>query len=799
MLKDLSYSLRSLLKRPAFSAIVIATLALGIGANAAVFSVINAVLLRPLPYRDVDQVVTIWQTNVNSGATRDDVSPGNFVAFSEQSQSFDAIAGIEPFGFSLLGEGEPERFSAWRVTSGFFRAAGTDALLGRTFNDGDYKIGNEKVVVVSHRLWQRRFGSDPTLVGRKVTLNDQPYIVVGIMPPQFNLPADRDIWAPRTIGDQQRQAYAAKYWNVIGRLKPGVTLTQAQQEMNGIASRLATEYPESNGGMGTAVVPLFEQMTGQFRSALWMLGAAVCFVLLIACANVANLLLVRGAERQKEFAIRLALGAERFQLLRQTLMESLILALTGGALGILLAWWGISLLPALNSSKIPRLEHVSMDLRVLLFTLGVSLATAFIFGLVPATQFWRNNLQGKLKEGGRSGSAGPMRQTARKTLVIAEVAIAVVLLTGAGLLVRSFVSLLQVDPGFSREQVVALQVFLTRSYQKPEQINGFYDQSLEKLKSTPGVEFAAVVGSPPFINLEMDSPFTVVGRPAPPTGSEPTAFYSQVSSEYLDVLKVPLKHGRFITKFDTSNSPNVVVINESMARRFFPDESPVGKKLVVMFDGPVNREIVGVIGNVLHNGLNAEARPEMFVPYQQSPTGLMTFVVRTKSEPGSLIAATKGAIRQVNPAQTFARAATMEELVDDSLKQSRFNLLLLGLFAVIALVLATIGIYGSISYSARQRTNEIGVRIALGAQSKDVLRLIIGQGLTMTLIGVGIGLVASFLLTRTIRGLLFGVGATDPLTFAVISLLLVATAVVASWIPARRATKIDPLIALRNE
>ena len=798
MFKDIQFAARSLLKRPGFTAIVVLTLALGIGANAAVFSVINAVLLRPLPYRDADRVVTLWQNNIKAGAPRNDVSPANFIDWSEQSSSFEAIAGIEPFGFSMVGEGEPERFSAWLVTSGFFQVGGTDALLGRTFSAEEYQPGNNRVVVLAHGLWQRRFGGDRTIIGRQLTLNGQPHVVVGVMPPEFQLPPDREIWAPRVISESHRQLRGATYWNVVARLKQGTTVAQAQEEMNGIAARLASQYPDTNAGMGASVVPLFEQLTGQIRSTLWVLAAAVGFVLLIACVNVANLLLVRGAEREREFAIRRALGAERLRLLRQTLTESLLLVVVGGVTGVLLASWLVKLIPALSSSKLPRVEQVSMDLRVVLFACGVSLLTAVVFGLVPAIQFWRNDIQSSLKESGRS-VVTPVRQRLRKGLVISEVAIAIVLLVGAGLLFRSFVRLLAVDPGFSKEYVLALQVFLTRTYDKPELMIGFFDQSLEKIRNLPGVETAAVVATPPFIILELDATFNVVGRPAPPKGSEPSAFYAQVSSEYLNTLSIPLKKGRFFSNFDTASSPKVVVINETMARRYFQNEDPVGKRMVVTFAEPETREIVGVVGDVLHNGLHEEPRAEMLVPHQQSASSYMTFLVKTRTDPASQLAAVKGAVREVNPRQTFARTATMEELVSDSLKQRRFNLFLLGLFALIALLLATLGIYGSISYSTRQRTNEIGVRIALGAQSRDVLRLIVGQGVGLALVGVAIGLGASFLLTRAIKGLLFGVSPTDPMTFLGISFLVLFTALIASLIPARRATKVDPLVALRSE
>jgi putative ABC transport system permease protein len=797
LLRDIRYGIRSLVKRPAFTLIAGMTLALGIGANTAIFSVVNTVLLRPLPYRDAERIVTVWQNNAKAGVSRNDVSPANFLDWQEQSRSFESMVGIEPFGFSMVGNGEPERFPVWLVTAGFFETMGTNPLRGRTFSSQDYQPGNERVVVISHSLWQRRFGGDQNLVGQKLTLNGQPYTVVGVMPPEFQFPPDREVWAPRVLRENDRQLRGPTYWNVIARLKPGVTINQAQDEMNAIAGRLASQYPDTNGGMGSTVVSLADQLTGHVRTSLWILLGAVGFVLLIACGNVANLLLVRGAERHREFAIRSALGAARVRLIRQLLTESLLLALLGGFGGLLLAAWGVRLILAFNSAKVPRIEYVSMDLRVLLFALGVSVITAVIFGLIPATQFSRPNLQSTLKE--RGAVKGSTRHWLRNSLVVGEVALALVLLTGAGLLVRGFVNLLRVDPGFAKDRVLALQVFLPRNLQQPEKITGFFDQSLQRVAEVPGVQAAAVVSSPPFINLEQDVPFTIEGLPTPPKGNEPSAYYNEVSPDYLNVMSVPLRRGRFFTKFDKPGSAQVVVINETLARRYFGNENPVGKRLVVMYDPPESREVVGVIADVLHNGLDSAPRPEMFVHYQQSPTPQMTFVVKTAGDPSAMLSAVKGAIREVNRNQTFSKTATMEQLVGDSLLRQRFNLLLLGSFAVLALGLAGIGIYGLISYSTKQRTHEIGLRMALGAQSADVIRLIVGQGLMLALTGIAIGLVASFALTRLMKGLLFGVSATDPVTFIVISLLLASIGLLASWIPARRATKVDPLVALRYE
>jgi putative ABC transport system permease protein len=799
LLRDIRYGMRGLFKRPGFTLIAVVTLALGIGANVAIFSVVNAVLLRPLPYRDSNRIVTLWQNNVKAGVPRNDVSPANFLDWRDQSHSFESMAAIEPFGLSMIGNGEPERFNTWLVTAGFFETLGTNAQLGRTFTNSDYQPGNSNVVVLGHGLWQRRFGGDPNLVGQKLTLNGQPFTVVGVMPADFQFPLDREIWTPRVPREGDSQLRGPTYWNAVARLKPGVSIAQAQAELSGIAARLAGQYPDTNGGMGATVVGLSEQLTGQIRPALWILLGAVGFVLLIACGNVANLLLVRAAERHREFAIRSALGAARSRLVRQLLAESLLLALLGCAGGLFLASWGTRLLLVINTARIPRLENVGIDVTVLLFALGVSLLTAVVFGLIPATQFARLDLQTTLKEGGRGAVTGQTRQWIRNSLVVAEVAVALVLLTGAGLLVRSFVSVMRVDPGFDKDKVLALQVFLGRNFQKAEQIRGYFDQSLAKIASVPGVQSAAVVTSPPFINLEQDAPFTIVGRPAPPHGSEPSAYYTEVSSSYPEVLHVPTVRGRFFSSFDRPDSTAVVVINQTMARRYFGNEDPVGKRLAVMFEETEEREIVGVIGDVLHSGLDSQPRPEMFVPYAQSPSTQMTFLVRTNSDPAALLGPVKAAIREVNRNQTFSKTATMEQLVNDSLKQRRFNLFLLVFFAVLALLLAGIGVYGSINYTTRQRTHEIGLRMALGAQAGDVMRLVIGQGLLLAMLGVAIGLVASLALTRVLKGLLFGISTTDPITFAGISLLLMLIGLLASWLPARRATKVDPLIALRYE
>ena len=798
--RDVRYAIRYLRRSPGFTAIAVATLALGIGANATIFSFVNGILLRPLPYRDPDRLVSIWQNNTKEKVERNPVAPANFYDWQERSRSFDAMAAIEPFGFSVTGQGEPERISAFLVTEGFFELMGRNPVRGRWFRREEYQPGRDRVVILSDGLWRRRFGEDPGIVGRTLPLNGQPYTIVGIMPPEFQFPFERDVWAPHAVRPSDRAQRGATYWNVVARLRPGVSASQAQEEMSAIAGRLEREYPDTNGGMGAAVVPLSEVVTGSARASLIVLFGAVLLLLLIACVNVANLLLARGSERQREFAIRLALGAGRGRLMRQLFVESTVLAALGGAAGLVLSAWASTLLLRLPGFPMPRLAEVRLDAAVVLFLSGVSVLTVLLFGLAPAAQLARLEWRpaGRTEWLGRN--VGVARPGLRRPLVAAEVALALVLLTGAGLLVRSLSNLLRVDPGFSRERVVALQIFLGRSfYDNPDATRAFYDQTLERVAAVPGVQHAAVVSSPPFIFLEEDAPFTIEGGATPPAGSEPSAYYSAVSADYAAALGVPVRRGRFFTRDDRAGTLPVVVLNETMARRYFGAEDPIGRRLRVMAGPPVVREVVGVVGDVLHSGLDASPRAEMFVPHPQDPIPEMTFVVKTAGEPAAMTSAIKAAIRQVNPGQTFAKTATMEQLVADSLSPRRVDLLLLGSFAGLAFALAGIGIYGVVGYVARRRTREIGIRIALGARAADVTRLIVGEGMRPAVTGVAIGLIGSLAATRLMSRLLFGLSAADPLTFAAVAALMVCLALAACWVPARRAARTDPIHALRSE
>jgi putative ABC transport system permease protein len=798
--QDLRYGARMLMKNPGFTLIAVLTLSLGIGATTALFSVVNGVLLRPLPYRDEAQLVTLWQSNLKSGVEREETSPANFLDWRERLQSCEAIAAIEPFGHSLIGSGEPERFRSWMVTENFFEVLGVAPLYGRTFLAEEFGAGRGNVVVLGYGLWQQRFGGDPQLVGRQLTLNGQPHTVVGVMPPEFQYPPGRELWAPRGPRGNDRQIRGGTYIKVVGRLKPGRTVAQAQAELMTVAAQLAADHPQTNAQVGAVVVPLREVIVGQVRRGLLVLFGAVGFVLLIACANIASLLLARGAQRSRELAIRAALGAGRARLLQQLLLESVVLAVVGGAGGVLLAYWLIDAIVALSPGNLPRLDQVALDPLAGAFAAGITLLTALLFGLAPAIQMTRPVLQAALKDEGRSTTGSRARQRLRHLLVVSEMALALALLVGAGLLIRSFVILMRVNPGFATEGALTLEVQLGRN-RTPEQMAAFVAESQERLSSLPGVQAVGLTTALPFHDNQIVLPttFRIADRPAAP-GQELTAYRLGVTPDYLAALGVPLLRGRALTSFDKAGSPPVVLINQTLARRHWVLEDPIGKKIAFdSFGRAMNCEIVGVVGDVRPRGLESEPQPEIYLPYAQDPFGSVTWLVRTAGDPLRLLPAAKEKIREVNPTQTFASTATLEQLLDRSTGARRFSLFLLGSFAALALLLAGVGLYGLISYMTTQRTHEFGIRMALGARGGDVLRLVIGQGMRLAISGVSLGLVAALGLTRLMASLLFGVSATDPLTFAGVSLLLLSVALLACFVPAWRATKIDPMMALRCE
>lgn len=808
LIKDLRYGLRMLARNRSFTVIAVLTLALGIGANTAIFSVVNGVLLRALPFPDSDRIVTLWENNTPEALERDDVSPANFLDWRERQHSFTEMAFASPNSFDYVGDDEPEVIRTALVSKGFFQILGAEAQRGRVFLPEEYETGKDKVVVVSHGLWQRRFGSDPKLVGRKLMLDGEPMTVVGVMAPDFKLhlfDTEEEMWGPQAPDESLKQQRKATYLKVIARLKPGVTVDQARADMAGISNNLAAEYPKTNSGIGVTVITLPEHLKGKWRLALLILLGAVGFVLLIACTNVANLLLARSTARERELAIRAAVGAARIRLLRQLLTESLLIATLACGIGLLLAVWCIHLIVAFNPGDIPRIEQVGLDGVTLGFMMGLGFLTTVAFGIAPALQFSRPDLQRALKDGGRQVTSAA-RHRLRSVLVITEIALAVVLLIGAGLLMRSFVRLVNVDPGFSVDKVASLQAFIWGRYNTPDQRTAYVKQVLERIEGMPEVAAAGITTALPLLESSATTslPFVVDGQPAPPPGQEPLAQFSVATAGYFPAIGASLLRGRLFNQFDTKDSPKVTVINETMARRYWPNEDPVGRKFTLRggargSQGPTTLEIVGVVTDLRQDGLDKVSRPEYFRPHTQAPTGSLIFVVRGRSEVATLMPALKAQIWEVSPGQPFYAVTTMDQLVSDSLKARRFNLALLGSFAALALVLALSGVYGVMSFVTRQRTHEIGVRIALGAKARDIARLVIRQGLVLATIGTVVGLVGAFVLTRLMASLLFGITASDPMTYAITVVFLPAVALLACYLPARRAMRVDPLVVLRSE
>ena len=768
IIQDIRYGFRMLLKNRSFTLIAIFALALGIGANTAIFSVVNAVLLRPLPYNDPARIMTVLHQELGP------VAPANFFDFREQQSVFESIAAAQYWTANLTGRDRPEQINGVQLTADMFHLLGVPPLLGRTFSDGEDQPGNERVIVLSHRLWQRRFGGDSNIINQQITLDGQSYTIIGVMPKEFQFApfwATRaEMWSPLNLaprtGDRGGQSL-----RIFARLKEGVTREQAQAEMEAISQSLEQRYPDTNTGLKVFVDPLHEVVVGKTRPALLILLGAVCFVLLIACANVANLMMARATARQKEIAVKTALGASRSRIVRQLLTESVMLAIAGGVAGLFLASWGISGLLALSPANLPRAQTISLDGYVLCFTLAISILTGLVFGLVPALQASKLNLNESLKEGGRSSTEGRRRNRVRRLLVVSEIALAMVLLVGGGLMIRSFLRLQSVDSGFNPRNVLTMIVSLAGSeHSTGPKRAAFFNQLIERVESLPGVESASAINHLPLVGDIWGLGFRIEGRPAPLPGEGPVGVYRIVRPNYFQTMGATIVAGRDFTERDNETANGVVIINEAMARRYWPGEDPIGKRIELSGEESRPREIVAIIKDVKQGDWAAKPRPEMYLPHLQATSPrYLTLVVRTSSEPLKLATAVQSEVWAIDKNLPVSEVMSFEQAISASIAQQRFNMLLLGIFAAVALLLAVVGIYGVMSYSVTQRTHEIGIRMALGARASDVLRMIVGQGMALVAIGIGVGLVGAFLLTRLMESLLFGVSVTDPATFIAIS------------------------------
>jgi putative ABC transport system permease protein len=801
LMQDLKFSFRMLMKSPAFTAVAVLTLALGIGANTAIFSIVNAVLLRPLPFKNSAQLVRLRETYKAVGNVS--VSYPDFLDWRQQSHAFSAMAVINNVGFNLSGVAQPENIGGYAVSPNFLTLVGVSPVLGRDFLPSEEKPGTAPAVLLSYQLWQSHLGGDPAAIGRSITLDGRSFSIIGILPSTFRFLDRSDVLIPIGViaGDMTDRGDRGDT-DVVGRLAPGVTLAQATVEINTIAARLADQYPQTNHGFGAHLESFREAFTGDTRLAVLVLFGAVVFVLLIACVNVANLFLVRGAARAREIALRLAFGASRGGVVRQMLTESLLLAVLGGVLGIILGLWGISGLGYLLPADSLQMMGVRMDISVLLFAAAMIVLVTFAFGLVPALQATRPDLHETLKDGGRSATSTAAQHRLRGALAIAETALALVLLVGAGLMLKSLYHLIQVSPGFAPAHVLTMEMDLrTDQYSKDPAILNFWQQALDRVRVIPGVESAALGTALPLSGDHRRSDITIEGLPIPGPGEFPHPDRHAISAAFTTAMGIPLLRGRTFTDADNETAPDVALINSTMARRFFTDGEAIGKRFLWGHPGTDEKwiTIVGVVADTKLYGLDNPARLEVYSPYRQRPSSEMNLVVRSAVDPTSLTSAIRAAVASVDKDQPIFAVHTMQQLVDDSISTRRLTLVLLGIFSALALILAAIGIYGVIAYSVALRTQEIGIRMALGAQQKDVLRLVLGQGARIAFFGVAIGLATAAALARLLSSLLFSVSANDPITFATVAALLIAVALLACYIPARRAMRVDPIIALRYE
>ena len=810
LLRDIRYGVRGLLKRPGFTAIAVVTLALGIGANTAIFSVVNAVLLRPLPYAEAERLFVPWGTR-GGRQDRTNVSYPDFADWQAQTKTLEYVAAYNLSGTLLReGDAEPDVISGAAVSADLFPLLKVVPILGGPFTRADDQPNAPPVVVLGYDLWRQRFNADPHIIGRQIRIGSTSARVLGVLPEGFRFPVQAtktEFLRPLapTLGDrtQRRSSYSLR---VVARLRPDATVAAAESEMRTIGVQLEQQYPDEGFRLGARLISLHEEVTWSSRTPLLVLLGAVGFVLLIACANVANLLLARAATRHREMAIRVALGAGRRRVVRQLLTESLLLSFLGGALGLLVAWWGVHFLLAASPLNLPRLKDAGLDTSVLAFTAVVSILTGVIFGLAPALQASRAELQDSLKEGGRNAGGSAIHNRIRALLVVVEVALSLVLLVGAGLLGKSFLLLSEVRPGFEPEHVLTTYLSLARvKYPQPEQQQARFAEVLGRAAAIPGVEAAAVLYPLPLGGDGESNTFLIAGRPAVRPEDKPTSNHRTISPDYFRALNIPLSRGRAFDERDAPHAAPVIIVNETFARRYFAGTEALGQHIIIEGERgdnevPPAREIIGIVGDVRHESLDTESGAEYYVPYTQAPQAFMSLVLRYSADnPGSLAASVREVIKQTDKDQYVAAIEPMTKLVAESVARRRFNTLLTGLFAVVALLLASVGIFGVLNYSVAQRTQEIGLRVALGAQTRDVLRLVLGQGVRLILFGLALGLAASFAITRVLAGMLFGVTPTDPLTFVAVSFLLASVALLACYIPARRAARVDPLVALRYE
>jgi putative ABC transport system permease protein len=801
---DLRHGMRQLLAHRGFALTAIGILAVGLASTVTMFSVTDQILLRPLPYPDGDRIVTAWETRAPSNDPLD-VAPANFLDWRARLTSFDVFAGVEPWAVDYVGGQRPETFRALRVTPGFFETFGVAPMLGRAFTPDEYQKGRDKVIILHEPMWRQRFGGDPAIVGQSLKFDDGLYTVVGIMPASFEprllaTIRQRNLWLPKVIEEFEPRIRGTGYWAVVGRVRPDVTLAAAEAELAAVARQLAAEYPRTNAKTGARLLALRDHLVGNVRLAVTLLAGAVALVLVIACVNVANLLLARGSAREREIAIRVALGARRIRILQQLLNESLLIAACGGVLGLLLASWSLSALANAGPASVPWIDTLHLDWRALVFAAGMSVGVALISGIVPA---WRVARAGLHNAGRQTATADSAQHRLRSGLVVAEVALALVLVTGAGLMMRSFVSLMRVDPGFERDNVMVAQVFASDFFPNPDALRQFFSTTIDRLEALPAVQAAGAVSAMPFIesNINIQNTIVISGRRAPETGETPRAYLTIATPGYFDAMHIPLKAGRLLEARDGPDSKPVAVITDSLALRHWNTlDAPIGQTLTFQFAGrDAKVEVVGVVASLRHDRLDRPAREELFMPHAQMPFGSMTFVVRTAGDASALLSPVQATIWDVNPAQSIYRAATLDELVENTVSPRRFALAVIIAFAGVALLLAIGGVYGVLSAITTARLREVGVRVALGASGCDIVRWVLGRGLTMAGVGLAVGLAGSLGAAQLLRSFLFQIAPIDPAAFAAASATMIVAAIAACYVPARRAAQADPITVLRTD